>query len=109
MNPLLTTKQVAEFLNCKPSTVYAWAKSGDIPCYKVNGLLRFGSGEIEAWISNFKGGRNAVKVRIRPRGDSDIEKIVERAIASSVKLEYNHIQRGSQTKTARKGGSSGTV
>jgi excisionase family DNA binding protein len=51
---LLTVKEVAELINCKPSTVYAWAKCGEIPCYKIGGLLRFDQMEIEEWIRQSK-------------------------------------------------------
>lgn len=51
MYPLLTPKQVVEILNCKLPTVYAWAKKGDIPAFRLNGIIRFDLYEIEDWIS----------------------------------------------------------
>jgi len=51
---LLTVKQVADLINAKPSTIYAWAEQGIIPNFKLNGLLRFSEADIFAWIINCK-------------------------------------------------------
>jgi len=51
---LLNVKQVAEILNAKPSTIYQWAESGLVPCFKLNGLLRFSEDDIIAWIKSCK-------------------------------------------------------
>jgi len=51
---ILTCKQVAEMLQAKPSTIYAWAEQSIIPYFKVNGLLRFDEAEIMQWISSCK-------------------------------------------------------
>ena len=50
MNPLLTTKQVAELLSCKRSTIYAWTKAGMIPHYKIGQLVRFKQEDIDKWL-----------------------------------------------------------
>ena len=49
---LLTVRDVSAIIQAKPSTVYAWAETGRIPCHKLNGLLRFAEDEILAWIKN---------------------------------------------------------
>ncbi len=51
---ILTVKEVAELIKAKPSTVYSWAEQGVIPCFKLNGLLRFDEGEISDWINGCK-------------------------------------------------------
>jgi excisionase family DNA binding protein len=51
---LLTVKEVAEILKAKSSTVYSWAEQGIIPCFKLNGLLRFSEDDIFTWIKNCK-------------------------------------------------------
>lgn len=51
---ILTCKQVAEILQAKPSTVYAWAEQGIIPSFKINGLLRFDQDEVMEWITRCK-------------------------------------------------------
>ena len=51
---LLTVKEVSKILNVKPSTLYQWAELGQIPCFKLNGALRFDLVDIEIWIKNCK-------------------------------------------------------
>ncbi len=47
-------KDLSQFLKVKPSTLYAWAAQGKIPCVKIHGLIRFKSEEIEAWLESFR-------------------------------------------------------
>jgi excisionase family DNA binding protein len=51
---LLTVRQVADFINAKPSTIYSWAEQRMIPCFKLYGLLRFAEDDIQTWINNCK-------------------------------------------------------
>jgi len=45
MNPddkLLTVKQIADYLQIKPKTIYKWTSQGRIPCIKFSGrCVRF--------------------------------------------------------------------
>jgi excisionase family DNA binding protein len=50
---LLTIKDVARQLQIKPSTLYAWAAHGKIPCQKIHGLVRFDPIEIDRWLASF--------------------------------------------------------
>jgi excisionase family DNA binding protein len=50
MTCLLTVKQVSEWLNMKPSTLYLWASQGKIPSRKFHGLIRFDPEEIKQWV-----------------------------------------------------------
>src|SRR5713101_7943930 len=51
---LLTVKELANQLHIKPSTLYAWAGRGRIPCLKLHGLVRFERDEIEHWVASFR-------------------------------------------------------
>lgn len=51
---LLTVREVAEIIRAKQSTVYSWAEQGLLPCYKLNGLLRFDESEVKGWIETCK-------------------------------------------------------
>ena len=51
---LITIKEVSEFLNVKPSTLYQWAELGQIPCIKLNGALRFDFEDVLNWIKSCK-------------------------------------------------------
>lgn len=50
----LTVKEVSRLIRAKPSTVYQWAELGQIPCFKINGLLRFEEREILHWLRDQK-------------------------------------------------------
>src|SRR5713226_8626542 len=54
---LLTIKDVARQLQIKPSTLYAWATQGKIPCLKVHRLIRFRPEEIAQWVESFRQSR----------------------------------------------------
>jgi excisionase family DNA binding protein len=51
---LITIKEAAEILNVKPSTLYQWAELGQVPCFKINGSLRFDVEDITKWIKSCK-------------------------------------------------------
>jgi excisionase family DNA binding protein len=54
MMSLLTVKQVCDWLNMKPSTLYLWAARGKIPCQKIHGLVRFDPDAIRRWLGSFQ-------------------------------------------------------
>jgi len=45
---------VCDFVKAKPSTIYLWAEQGAIPCFKLNGLLRFSEDDILSWVKECK-------------------------------------------------------
>lgn len=49
-NTLMNVKQLAEYLQLKPGTVYAWAQKGKLPAIKVGRHWRFRREEIDAWL-----------------------------------------------------------
>ena len=50
---LLTVKALSQRLQITPSTLYAWASHGKIPCRKIHGLVRFDPTEIDRWLASF--------------------------------------------------------
>ncbi len=57
---IMTTKEVAYYLNLHPLTVHRYAREGKIPAFKIGTDWRFHKKYIERWIkgklaSNFKG------------------------------------------------------
>jgi excisionase family DNA binding protein len=48
--PLLTTGQVAEWLNISKATVLDWSEAGKLPSRKLGHVRRYDRAEIEAWI-----------------------------------------------------------
>lgn len=51
MEGLATKEQVAEYLNVKPGTLDAWAKTGRGPEYsKIEGLRRYNWADVHKWV-----------------------------------------------------------
>jgi excisionase family DNA binding protein len=51
---ITTVKELSEFLKIKEKTIYQWAESGKIPCFKFNGALRFDLNDIKTWMESCK-------------------------------------------------------
>ena len=49
---LLTISEVADYLNIKQKTIYAKTEAGEIPCYRIGGLIRFRLDEIDKWLES---------------------------------------------------------
>ena len=49
---LIDINALSELITVKPKTIYEWVRKGRIPYYKVEGLLRFDSAEIDKWLNN---------------------------------------------------------
>lgn len=111
---LLTPKQVAELLNCQPSTVYAWAGSGKIPAFKLNGCLRFDSKEVEEWVerNRLKSvdiGKEAKRI-LASTHDVDVDAVVRKSIDSVRGKVYNSPKgKPDPNQALKKGGSCGAV
>jgi len=57
---IMTTKEVADYLNVHPLTVHKYAREGKIPAFKIGTDWRFHKKYIEKWIKekltyNFQG------------------------------------------------------
>ena len=88
---LVTIKEVSTYLQVKVNTLYSWVNTGTIPFYKLNGLLRFDMGEIEAWVRETRKaacGANKPLTGPPPR-PVDIDAIVKKAIAETRPKGYN--------------------
>ena len=49
--PLLTTREVADFLGLSPETVLRRWRTGELPGYRLaSNILRFRESELEAWL-----------------------------------------------------------
>jgi excisionase family DNA binding protein len=61
---LLTARQVADHLSLSVETVLRWHRSGKLPGGRRLGsnILRFDSGEIEAWLETTRPDRSLVSV-----------------------------------------------
>ena len=52
MEEFLTTKQVAQYLQVKPLTVYQWAKTNKIPAVKIGRIWRFKREVIDSYLED---------------------------------------------------------
>ena len=77
---LLTVKTLSQQLQIKPSTLYAWANQGKIPCRKIHGLVRFDPTDIDRWLASFSPSQSEPP-QIRPRrvDHTDLEQLIARA------------------------------
>ena len=50
MDKLLSTKELAEYLNVKPLTIWRKVQSGEIPSMKIGNRLRFDKQKIDRWL-----------------------------------------------------------
>jgi len=83
---LLTVKNLSQRLQIKPSTLYAWAEHGKIPCRKIHGLVRFDPTEIDRWLASFCPPQfRPPEIRKRRTDHSDLDKL----IASAKREAYN--------------------
>ena len=96
--PLLCTiKELAKALSINPSTLYAWAAQGRIPCVKIHGLVRFRRDEIERWVASFTSHESPVVLNPAPRGPrTTLDQLIARAKGQA----YNSRPRGNQTQSS---------
>ena len=55
VEPAMTVRDVAAFLNVDEKTIYRLAQRGHLPGFKVSGSWRFQRPDLEAWITDRKG------------------------------------------------------
>ncbi len=108
INKLLTAEDVAAMINCGPSTIYEWAKSGRIPSLKLNGLVRFVPEEVQAWIQRNRQqasdpGNSLGHLSQRVIGVS-VDSIIRKAVDAEKKRNYNLSPKGkARPNQAQKG------
>jgi excisionase family DNA binding protein len=77
---LLTVNALSQRLQIKPSTLYAWASQGKIPCRKIHGLVRFDPTEIDRWLASFAPHQSEpIKIRTRGSDHTDLEQLIASA------------------------------
>jgi predicted site-specific integrase-resolvase len=74
---LLTVKVLSQRLQIKPSTLYAWAAQGKIPCRKIHGLIRFDPLEIDHWLASFSPPQSVtLQIESRRTDHSDLDRLI---------------------------------
>jgi excisionase family DNA binding protein len=84
----LTVPDVASILSVKQSTVYQWAKSKEIPHYRLGRIVRFKRKDLDVWIEDHRKEKNIGEERKAReilkaigRGAQDIDRIIKKSIA----------------------------
>ena len=49
--PLMSVKDLADYLQVDMSTIYIWSQRGQIPAMKVGKMWRYRRSEIEEWLN----------------------------------------------------------
>jgi excisionase family DNA binding protein len=107
MRQYLDIAALAERLQIKRSTLYAWAEQGTIPYLKLGRLLRFDPDEIEAWLLAHRQG--VAPEPTPPRRQHGIDN-VDALIAEAKREVYTSCHgKPDQNRATRKGDTHGSV
>jgi PTS system nitrogen regulatory IIA component len=49
--PLMSVREIAEYLNVHISSIYMWSQKGQIPAIKMGTMWRYRRSEIDRWLS----------------------------------------------------------
>ena len=49
--PLMSVREIAEYLNVNISSIYMWSQKGQIPAIKMGTMWRYRRSEIDRWLS----------------------------------------------------------
>jgi excisionase family DNA binding protein len=97
MNSYWDVRELSVYLHVKPSTLYAWAGQGRIPCLKIHGLLRFRREEIDRWVQSFRAQVPPLPQKSHLRGPrTGLDELIVRAKRQA----YNPRPRGNQTQSS---------
>jgi excisionase family DNA binding protein len=104
---LKTVKDVSQWLQVKPSTVYVWAEQGMIPHLKLGRLVRFDQDEIEMWLQAHRRDDIPEPAPRRRRSGTDC---VDALIAQAKREVHNPLHgKPDQNRVTRKGDGRGSV
>ena len=91
-------RELSIYLHVKPSTLYAWAAQGRIPCVRIHGLVRFQPEEIARWVASFRVAEiPTIPCPTRSKGShTALNTLIARAKGQA----YNPRPRGNQTRSS---------
>ena len=104
---LMTVKEVAQWLQVQPATLYVWAEQGMIPHLKLGRLVRFDPDEIDMWLQAHRCDDTPEPAPRRRRSGSDC---VDALIAAAKREVHNPLHgKPDQDRATRKGETRGSV
>jgi predicted site-specific integrase-resolvase len=78
---LWTVNDLAQRLNIKPSTLYAWAAQGKIRCRNIHGVIRSDPREIDRWLASFSAPPSVPhRSGTRRANHADLDRLIASAI-----------------------------
>lgn len=95
---LLTIKDLARRLQIRPSTLYAWAAQGKIPCRRIHGVVRFEPSEIDRWMASFASRPSSPIPTLGQQQLVGVDELIARA-----KRDVYTSPRGNQSNSEPKG------
>ncbi|HXX74408.1 MAG TPA: helix-turn-helix domain-containing protein [Nitrospiraceae bacterium] len=74
---LWTVNNLAQKLQIKPSTLYAWAAQGKIPYRKLHRLVWFDPVKIDHWLASFSAPQSVpLQIGTRRTDHADLERLI---------------------------------
>ena len=58
---ILTTRELADYLHCHPTTIYRMLRDGTIPVFRIGGMWRFNRAAIDQWMERSTVGRKQIR------------------------------------------------
>ena len=98
-------KNLSEYLNIKPSTLYAWVAKGKVPFIKLHGLIRFHPDEIHAWLEALRPEKTPSESYLGPNSghSEDIDALIERAKRKAYNGPYGRPDQDRARKERKNG------
>lgn len=85
MDKLLSSREIAEYLNLQPVTVRRKAARGEIPAVKIGNRFRFDKSQIDRWLLQNKAGRRPHILVI------DDDPVIGQLFTSSLEDSYSEV------------------
>ena len=113
----LTVLDVASMLSVRPSTVYQWVSSREIPHYRLGRIVRFKRKDLEVWIEDHREEKRIGEARktreifsSTGKETQDIDRIIKKSIEEVRGLNYTLGNgRPDRIKSLRREGQNGAI
>lgn len=86
---LVGIREVSQKLGVKTSTIYAWAKKGSIPAYRLNGLWRFDLKAVDEWVRASEYHPQKLTFPKHKPARKSVDIIINNAIEAVTRKRYN--------------------
>ncbi len=114
-NEFLTINQVCKYLKIKPSTLYSWARVGEIPHYKIHNMIRFRKDDIDTWMQahrkeSIEADKRTIELsKVTKKPNVDVSEVIKTSIEQIKKNRYTSLYGKPNRDKAGKEVSDGTL